>query len=125
MCSFRLFGVEKPKEEEVWSTEVTEEDLKEAIFRNQMSFLSLIDNGIKWFNIRRDKGKLDVCFYANKEDLENKTHIISHCYCTDDAYASLKAKDYKNVQFCECSQDGGKTFVPMFCKRGKLGTKMP
>ena len=27
MCSFRLFGVEKPKEEEVWSTEVTEEDL--------------------------------------------------------------------------------------------------
>ena len=31
MCSFRLFSVEKPKEEEVWSTEVTEEDLKEAV----------------------------------------------------------------------------------------------
>ena len=31
MCSFRLFGVEKPKEEEVWSTEVTEEDLKNAV----------------------------------------------------------------------------------------------
>ena len=30
MCSFRLFSVEKPKEE-VWSTEVTEEDLKEAV----------------------------------------------------------------------------------------------
>ena len=30
MCSFRLFGVEKPKEE-VWSTEVTEEDLKNAV----------------------------------------------------------------------------------------------
>ena len=127
MCSFRLFSVEKPKEEEVWSTEVTEEDLKESIFRNQISFLLLIDDyGLKWFNIRRnDKGNLDVCFYANKEDLENKTHIISHCYCTDDAYACLKAKDYKNVQYCECSQDGGKTFVPMFCKRGKLGTKMP
>ena len=26
-----LFSVEKPKEEEVWSTEVTEEDLKEAV----------------------------------------------------------------------------------------------
>ena len=121
MCSFRLFSVEKPKEE-VWSTEVTEEDLKEAIFRNQISFLSLIDDyGLKWFNIRRnDKGNLDVCFYANKEDLENKTHIISHCYCTDDAYASLKAKDYKMVQLCECSQDGGKTFVEMVCKQNAV-----
>ena len=31
MCSFRLFGVQKPKEEEVWSTEVTNEDLKNAV----------------------------------------------------------------------------------------------
>ena len=31
MCSFRLFGVEKPKEEEVWSTEVTKEDLENAV----------------------------------------------------------------------------------------------
>ena len=31
MCSFRLFGVEKPREEEVWSTEVTKEDLENAI----------------------------------------------------------------------------------------------
>ena len=30
MCSFRLFGVEKPKEE-VWSTEVTDEDLENAV----------------------------------------------------------------------------------------------
>ena len=122
MCSFRLFSVEKPKEEEVWSTEVTEEDLKEAIFRNQMSFLSLIDDyGFKWFNFRRnDKGNLDVCFYATKEDLENKTNVVSHCHCTDDAYASLKAKDYKNVQFCECSQDGGKTFVGMVCKQNAV-----
>ena len=30
MCSFRLFGVEKPKEE-VWSTKVTEEDRKNAV----------------------------------------------------------------------------------------------
>ena len=30
MCSFRLFGVEKPKEE-VWSTEVTKEDLENAV----------------------------------------------------------------------------------------------
>ena len=122
MCSFRLFSVEKPKEEEVWSTEVTEEDLKESIFRNQISFLSLIDDyGLKWFNIRRnDKGNLDVCFYANKEDLENKTNVVSHCYCTDDAYASLKAKDYKMVQLCECSQDGGKTFVEMVCKQNAV-----
>ena len=31
MCSFRLFGVQKPKEEEVWSTEVTKEDLENAV----------------------------------------------------------------------------------------------
>ena len=31
MCSFRLFGVQKPKEEEVWSTKVTKEDLENAI----------------------------------------------------------------------------------------------
>ena len=32
MCSFRLFGVQKPKEEEVvWSTAVTKEDLENAV----------------------------------------------------------------------------------------------
>ena len=31
MCSFRLFNVEKPKEEEVWSTKVTVEDRKNAV----------------------------------------------------------------------------------------------
>ena len=31
MCSFRLFGLQKPKEMEVWSTEVTKEDLKNAV----------------------------------------------------------------------------------------------
>lgn len=31
MCSFRLFGLQKPKEKEVWSTEVTDEDLKNAV----------------------------------------------------------------------------------------------
>ena len=31
MCSFRLLGVQKPKEEEVWSTKVTKEDLENAV----------------------------------------------------------------------------------------------
>lgn len=31
MCSFRLFSVQKPKEEEVWSTKVTYEDLENAV----------------------------------------------------------------------------------------------
>ena len=31
MCSFRLFSVQKPKEEEIWSTEVTDEDLENAV----------------------------------------------------------------------------------------------
>lgn len=31
MCSFRLFGLQKLKEEEVWSTEVTDDDLRNAV----------------------------------------------------------------------------------------------
>ena len=31
MCSFRLFGLQKPKEKEVWSTEVTAEDKENAV----------------------------------------------------------------------------------------------
>ena len=31
MCSFRLFGLQKPKEEEVWSTEVTDKDIENAV----------------------------------------------------------------------------------------------
>ena len=31
MCSFRLFGLQKPKEEEAWSTEVTDKDLRNAV----------------------------------------------------------------------------------------------
>ena len=31
MCSFRLFDIQKPKEEEVWNTEVTDEDLENAV----------------------------------------------------------------------------------------------
>ena len=31
MCSFRLFSMQKSKEKEVWSTEVTDEDLKNAV----------------------------------------------------------------------------------------------
>ena len=31
MCSLRLFGLQKPKEEEVWSTEVTKEDWENAV----------------------------------------------------------------------------------------------
>ena len=31
MCSFRLFDIQKPKEEEVWNTEVTNDDLKNAV----------------------------------------------------------------------------------------------
>ena len=31
MCSFRLFGLQKPKDEEAWSTEVTKEDIENAV----------------------------------------------------------------------------------------------
>lgn len=31
MCSFRLFSMQKPKNEEMWSTEVTDDDLRNAV----------------------------------------------------------------------------------------------
>ena len=31
MCSFRLFGLQKPKDEEAWSTEVTKENIENAV----------------------------------------------------------------------------------------------
>ena len=31
MCSFRLFGLQKPKDKEAWSTEVTKEDIENAV----------------------------------------------------------------------------------------------
>ena len=88
-----------------------------AKFRNSVSFLSLRENGIKWVNVRlnEDKSKYTAYFYGNKEDLENHEHIITHCYCTEKAFDALSAGDKNVVYLVDCSQDEGKTWVPLLC----------
>lgn len=98
----------------------------EAKFRNSMTFLALKEQGIKWANIRQneDSGKHTAYFYASQTDLEKHENIISHCYVTDEAVEALKEGNKQSVSFCECSQDEGRTWVPLLCVgQGVTGTK--
>ena len=73
MCSFRLFSVEKPKEEEVWSTEVTNEDLKNAVkdefgvkYSKDWKRLLMAPNGLKGkYSIRKGVKVIgDMAFFS-------------------------------------------------------------
>ena len=48
MCSFRLFGVQKPKEEEVWSTEVTEEEWSTEVTEEDLKNAVEDEFGVKY-----------------------------------------------------------------------------
>ncbi len=48
MCSFRLFSVEKPKEEEVWSTEVTEEEWSTEVTEEDLKNAVEDEFGVKY-----------------------------------------------------------------------------
>ena len=72
MCSFRLFGVEKPKEEEVWSTKVTDEDLANAVedefgvkYSKDWKRLLKAPNGLKGkYSIRKEVKVIgDMAFF--------------------------------------------------------------
>ena len=88
-----------------------------AKFRNSVSFLSLKENGIKWVNVRQNEesSKFTAYFYGNKQDLEDHKNIITHCYCTDKAFAALSKGNKTEVYLVDCSQDEGKTWVPLLC----------
>ena len=48
MCSFRLFSVENPKEEEVWSTEVTEEEWSTEVTEEDLKNAVEDEFGVKY-----------------------------------------------------------------------------
>ena len=75
MCSFRLFGLQKPKEKEVWSTEVTEEDLKNAVED---------EYGVKyskdWKRLLRAPEDLDGVYSIKKGVKIIANHAFSWCF---------------------------------------------
>ena len=79
MCSFRLFGVQKPKEEEVWSTEVTDEDLKNAVedefgvkYSKDWKRLLKAPTGLKGeYSIREGVKVIGICAFISCSSLTN------------------------------------------------------
>ena len=75
MCSFRLFGLQKPKEKEVWSTEVTKEDLKNAV---EDEF------GVKyskdWKRLLKMPTELDGVYSIKKGVKVIADDAFSHCF---------------------------------------------
>ena len=79
MCYFRLFGVQKPKEEEVWSTEVTDEDLKNAVedefgvkYSKDWKRLLKAPTGLKGeYSIREGVKVIGICAFISCSSLTN------------------------------------------------------
>ena len=75
MCSFRLFGLQKPKEKEVWSTEVTDEDLKNAVED---------EYGVKyskdWKRLLKAPRNLDGVYSIKKGVKIIANHAFSWCF---------------------------------------------
>ena len=75
MCSFRLFGLQKPKDKEVWSTEVTEEDLKNAVED---------EYGVKyskdWKRLLKMPTELDGVYSIKKGVKVIADDAFSHCF---------------------------------------------
>lgn len=103
MCSFRLFGVEKPKEEELWSTEVTKEDLKNAVedefgvkYSKDWKRLLKAPSRLKGeYSIRKGVKVIgDRAFYACKSlisiNIPNSvTYIGNHAFCNCKTLTSI------------------------------------
>lgn len=88
-----------------------------AKFRNTISMLALKENGMNNVDLRQNEetGKVTAYFYASKEDLDEHQNILCHCYVTEDAVNAMKDKKLKKIYLTECSQDDGKTWVPVLC----------
>ena len=75
MCSFRLFGLQKPKDKEVWSTEVSEEDLKNAVED---------EYGVKyskdWKRLLKMPTELDGVYSIKKGVKVIADDAFSHCF---------------------------------------------
>ena len=75
MCSFRLFGLQKPKEKEVWSTEVTDEDLKNAV-EDEFGVIYSKD----WKRLLRAPAYLDSVYSIRKGVKIIANHAFSWCF---------------------------------------------
>ena len=104
MCSFRLFGVQKPKEEEVWSTEVTDEDLKNAVedefgvkySKDWKRLLKAPENLKGKYSIRKGvevigNNAFMCCFFLTNIDLpDSVTSIGIHAFTMCDSLTIIK-----------------------------------
>lgn len=101
----------------------------EAKFRNSMSLMSL-KSSLNYHALdcrENDKGNLCAYFYAHKEDIDNDKPL-GHCYVAHNAEDLLQNGEFTKLQFCECSQDDGKTWIDIIClagdaNYGKRGTR--
>ena len=103
MCSFRLFGLQKPKEKEVWSTEVTKEDLKNAVedefgvkYSKDWKILLKAPIGLKGkYSIREGvkvvgNDAFQGCGFLTNIDLpESLTSIGRNAFCGCDSLTSI------------------------------------
>ena len=105
MCSFRLFGVQKPKEEEVWSTEVTDEDLENAVedefgvkYSKDWKRLLKAPSGLKGeYSIRKGvkvigNEAFSVCWLLTKINIPNSVTTIG-----EGAFARCKSLTSINI----------------------------
>ena len=101
----------------------------EAKFRNSMSLMAL-KTTLNYHVLdcrENDKGNLCAYFYAHKEDVD-KDKPLGHCYVAHNAEADLQNGNFGGLQFCECSQDDGRTWIDIICpvgenNYGKKGTR--
>ena len=123
MCSFRLFGLQKPKEMKVWSTEVTEEDLENAIedefgvrYSKDWKRLLRADNDLDGvYSIKKGvkviaNNAFSWCFYSLKSIIipDSVTSIGDGAFSGCDSLTSINIPDsvtrigYSAFKNCGC-----------------------
>ena len=123
MCSFRLFGLQKPKEKEVWSTEVSEEDLKNAVedeygvkYSKDWKRLLRADNDLDGvYSIKKGvkviaNNAFSWCFYSLKSIIipDSVTSIGDYAFSECNSLKSINIPDsvtrigYSAFKSCGC-----------------------
>ena len=107
MCSFRLFDVQKPKEEEVWSTEATEKDLKNAVeesfsgvkYSKDWKRLLIAPSGLIYgeYSIRKGAKVIGNSAFLGCESLTNINIPNSVTYIGNDAFGCCESLTNINI----------------------------
>ena len=98
MCSFRLFSVQKPKEEEVWSTEVTKEDLENAVEDE-----SAVKYSKDWKRLLRAPTELRGEYTVKKGVKVIGDRAFSKCYYLKGVFISNSVTSIGEGSFLDCS----------------------